>query len=168
MVQVTHEVPHPLVVGVRRVTGLETTTDGIPVQGMLDPVILSVMMKAAGARAAQMLRRFKIPFISLNPGASYRGFHDSIVNHLGNETPGYALSGVSGGSPADKAGVEPGDIITRFDGKAIEKSTDLQRLVGNTKPGTKSTLTLQRLGKSRELSVTVGEFEADTATGNPT
>ena len=41
--------------------------------------------------AAQMLRRFKIPFISLNPGASYRGFHDSIVNHLGNETPGMIL-----------------------------------------------------------------------------
>src|SRR4051794_27638603 len=38
--------------------------------------------------AAQMLRRFNVPFISLNPGASYRGLHDSLVNHLGNETPG--------------------------------------------------------------------------------
>jgi thiamine pyrophosphate-dependent acetolactate synthase large subunit-like protein len=38
--------------------------------------------------AAQMLRRFGIPYISLNPGASYRGLHDSLVNHLGNETPG--------------------------------------------------------------------------------
>jgi thiamine pyrophosphate-dependent acetolactate synthase large subunit-like protein len=41
--------------------------------------------------AAQMLRRFAIPFISLNPGASYRGLHDSLVNHLGNETPGILL-----------------------------------------------------------------------------
>ena len=41
--------------------------------------------------AAQMLRRFDIPFISLNPGASYRGFHDSLVNHLGNENPGIIL-----------------------------------------------------------------------------
>ena len=41
--------------------------------------------------AAQMLRRFNIPFISLNPGASYRGFHDSLVNHLGNENPGIIL-----------------------------------------------------------------------------
>lgn len=41
--------------------------------------------------AAQMLRRFNIPFISLNPGASYRGFHDSLVNHLGNENPGILL-----------------------------------------------------------------------------
>ena len=41
--------------------------------------------------AAQMLRRFGIPYISLNPGASYRGFHDSLVNHLGNEQPGILL-----------------------------------------------------------------------------
>ncbi len=41
--------------------------------------------------AAQMLRRFNVPYISLNPGASYRGFHDFIVNHLGNETPGMIL-----------------------------------------------------------------------------
>ena len=41
-----------LVYGVRRVTGLETTTEGIPVQGMLDPVILTVMMRTAGMRPA--------------------------------------------------------------------------------------------------------------------
>ena len=41
--------------------------------------------------AAQMLRRFGFPYISLNPGASYRGLHDSIVNHLGNEDPGMVL-----------------------------------------------------------------------------
>ena len=41
--------------------------------------------------AAQMLRRFGIPYISLNPGASYRGLHDSLVNHLGNEQPGILL-----------------------------------------------------------------------------
>ena len=38
--------------------------------------------------AAAMLRRFNIPYVSLNPGASYRGLHDSLVNHLGNERPG--------------------------------------------------------------------------------
>ena len=41
-----------LVEGIRRATGLDTTTDGIPVQGMLDPVILAVMMRRAGANAA--------------------------------------------------------------------------------------------------------------------
>ena len=37
--------------------------------------------------AAQVLRRLDIPYIALNPGASYRGLHDSLVNHLGNEKP---------------------------------------------------------------------------------
>jgi len=41
-----------LVEGVRLVTGLKTTTDGIPVQGMLDPDIVTVMMRMAGARPA--------------------------------------------------------------------------------------------------------------------
>ena len=38
-----------------------------------------------------MLRRLGVPYVSLNPGASYRGLHDSIVNHLGNERPGILL-----------------------------------------------------------------------------
>ncbi len=37
--------------------------------------------------AADMLRRLEIPFVALNPGASYRGFHDSLVNYLGNQSP---------------------------------------------------------------------------------
>ena len=41
--------------------------------------------------AAQMLRRAGIPYVSLNPGASYRGLHDSLVNHLGNKRPGMLL-----------------------------------------------------------------------------
>src|SRR3954466_5941943 len=36
---------------------------------------------------ADMLRALDVPYIALNPGASYRGLHDSLVNHLGNERP---------------------------------------------------------------------------------
>jgi phosphoglycolate phosphatase len=43
-----------LVEGIRRVTGLATTTEGIPVQGMLDPVILATMMRRAGAKATEI------------------------------------------------------------------------------------------------------------------
>ncbi len=68
---------------------------------------------------------------------------------------------VEAGSPAEKAGLEPGDIITRFDGKAVEKSSDLPRMVGGTKPGTRSSLTVFRRGGSKELAVTVAEIDAD-------
>jgi serine protease Do len=74
---------------------------------------------------------------------------------------GALVRSVESGSPAEKAGVEAGDIILRFDGKTIEKSTDLPRLVGATKPGTRSSLTVFRRGGNKELSVTIGEIEAE-------
>lgn len=74
---------------------------------------------------------------------------------------GAFVRGVEAGAPAEKAGVEAGDIITKFDGKAIDKSSDLPRLVGNTKPGTKSSLTVFRRGAYKDLSVVIAEIEDD-------
>ena len=74
------------------------------------------------------------------------------------------MRGVESGSPGDKAGIEPGDIITKFDGKPIEKPSDLPRLVGNTKPGTKSSVTVFRRGNSRDLNVTIAEIEPEKPT----
>ena len=77
---------------------------------------------------------------------------------------GALVRGVEPGAPAQKAGIEAGDIILTFDGKAIEKSSDLPRLVGNTKPGSRATVTVLRRGSQRDLSVTVAELEPERAT----
>ena len=74
---------------------------------------------------------------------------------------GALVRGVEAGAPADKAGIEAGDIITKFDGKTIEKSSDLPRLVGNVKPGTRSVVTVFRRGASKDLSVVVAEIEPE-------
>ena len=74
---------------------------------------------------------------------------------------GALVRSVESGGPADKAGVEAGDIITKFDGRAIDKAGDLPRIVGSAKPGAKSTLQVFRRGAFRELAVTVVEFEAE-------
>ena len=74
---------------------------------------------------------------------------------------GALVRSVEPGGPAEKAGLEAGDIVTRFDGKPVEKWSDLPRLVGNTKPGTKSTLQVLRRGATRDLSVTVTELEPE-------
>jgi serine protease Do len=77
---------------------------------------------------------------------------------------GALVRGVESGSPAEKAGVEAGDIITKFEGKVVEKSSDLPRVVGATKPGTRSSLTVFRRGSYKDLMVTVAEIEADKPT----
>jgi serine protease Do len=74
---------------------------------------------------------------------------------------GALVRAVEPGAPADKAGVEAGDIIVKFDGKAVEKSSDLPRMVGSTKPGTRSTLSVFRRGAYKDLMVTIAEIEAD-------
>jgi len=74
---------------------------------------------------------------------------------------GALVRGAESGGPADKAGIEAGDIITKVDGKVIEKSGDLPRLVGATKPGSKTVLQVFRRGGLRDISVTVAEFEPD-------
>jgi serine protease Do len=74
---------------------------------------------------------------------------------------GALVTGVESGSPAEKAGIEAGDIITKFNGKAIDKVSDLPRLVGSTKPGSKSTITVFRRGGSRDLNITIAEVEPD-------
>ena len=85
-----------------------------------------------------------------------------VAESIGLGKPqGALVSSVEAGAPAAKAGVEPGDIILKFDGKPVEKSSDLPRMVGATKPGTKSSLTVFRRGATRELSVVVAEIEAE-------
>jgi serine protease Do len=74
---------------------------------------------------------------------------------------GALVASVEKGSAADKAGIEVGDIILKFDGKAVTESVDLPRMVGATRPGTKSVVQVWRKGSSRDISVTVGEIPDD-------
>ena len=103
--------------------------------------------------AAQMLRRFGIPFISLNPGASYRGLHDSLVNHLGNERPGILFCLHEDHSVVDRARLRQGD--RRADGlraaqqcrAAARHDEPVQRLV---RPRADDRARRHRAGRCRE------------------
>ncbi|MDO8376505.1 MAG: DegQ family serine endoprotease [Aquabacterium sp.] len=88
-----------------------------------------------------------------------------VAESIGLGKPAGALvRGAESGGPADKAGIEAGDIITKVDGKAIDKSGDLPRIVGATKPGSKTVLQVFRRGAYRDVTVTVAEFEPDAPT----
>jgi serine protease Do len=80
---------------------------------------------------------------------------------LGAPPRGALVNSVEKDGPAAKAGVEAGDVILRFDGRAIERSSDLPRIVGGTKPGTSSTLIVFRKGAQRDLKVQVAEMPQD-------
>jgi serine protease Do len=85
-----------------------------------------------------------------------------LATSFGLDRPrGALVNSVEKGSPADKAGVEATDIITGFNGKAVESSSDLPRMVGSTRPGSHATLDVWRKGQTRKLSVTVGELQED-------
>ncbi len=74
---------------------------------------------------------------------------------------GASVSSVEADGPADKAGVQPGDVIIRFDGKPVESSVDLRRMVAGSTPGTKVTATVWRNGAARDLAMMVGEMPSD-------
>jgi serine protease Do len=85
-----------------------------------------------------------------------------LATSFGLDRPrGALVNTVEKGSPADKAGVEATDIIISFDGKAVESSSDLPRIVGATRPGSQSTLEVWRKGARRSLTLTVGELQED-------
>lgn len=71
---------------------------------------------------------------------------------------GALVASVEKGSVADKAGIEVGDIILKFDGRVVNESADLPRMVGSTRPGSKSVVQVWRKGTTRDLGVTVGEL----------
>ncbi len=87
-----------------------------------------------------------------------------VAESLGlQRTHGALVQRIEPDAPADKAGMEAGDIILRFNGANIEKSTDLPRLVGRTAPGTRATVTVWRRGAARDLSIVVAEMEPEQA-----
>jgi serine protease Do len=77
---------------------------------------------------------------------------------------GALVASVEKGSPADKAGIEAGDVILKFDGKNVNSSEDLPRLVGSIKPGAKAVAQLMRNKATREVSVVVGEMQDEART----
>jgi len=74
---------------------------------------------------------------------------------------GALVNSVEKGGPADKAGIEAGDVILRFDGKVVASSEDLPRIVGATRPGTRTAVQLWRNKAAVDVQVIVAELQDD-------
>ena len=89
-----------------------------------------------------------------------------LAESFGLPKPSGALvASVQKGGPADKAGVEPRDVILKFDGKTVTSSGDLPRIVGATKPGAKVQMQVWRNGATKDITITVDELPADEKPG---
>ncbi len=74
---------------------------------------------------------------------------------------GALVNSVEKGGPADKAGIEQGDIIVKADGRAVNSSAELPRIITAVKPGTRIVLQVWRKGASKDVNVTVAELKED-------
>ncbi|QWE21014.1 DegQ family serine endoprotease [Polynucleobacter sp. AP-Kolm-20A-A1] len=87
-----------------------------------------------------------------------------VAESLGLGKPrGAYVRNVEPGGPAAVGGIESGDVILSFSGRDISKSTDLPRVVGETKPGTTANVQIWRKGSTRDLSVTVIDTDASAS-----
>jgi serine protease Do len=76
-------------------------------------------------------------------------------------TNGALIAGVEKGSPAEKGGLEAGDVITNFDGEEIVTSSDLPRVVGATKPNKLVSVEVLRKGRVKKLNFRIGEMPSE-------
>ena len=81
------------------------------------------------------------------------------------DTLGALVNEVEPGSPAEKAGIEPGDVIRSADGIVIRQPGDLPPIVGNKVPGTKVRVGVLREGRERTFDVTLSALDTDAVAG---
>jgi putative serine protease PepD len=82
--------------------------------------------------------------------------HAYVGVRIEDATGGARITTVTSGSPAAKAGLKVGDVITAFDGKAITSANNLTAAVSNSKSGETVPITVRRGGSTKHLSVTLG------------
>jgi serine protease Do len=93
-------------------------------------------------------------------GVRIQNVDDATAEALGLGSPrGALIAGVDDKGPGRPAGLEVGDVITRFDGKEVKESRDLPRIVASTPVGKKVDVTIVRKGKEEVKSVTLGRLE---------
>ena len=91
-----------------------------------------------------------------------------LAESFGLPKPNGALvNSVEKGGPAEKAGIEASDVILKFDGKTVTSSSDLPRIVAQTRPGSKVTAQIWHKGAARDVTITVGEMPEERAAQRP-
>jgi serine protease Do len=101
-------------------------------------------------------------------GVSIQEVSQSLAQSFGLERPrGALVAQVEKGSPAERAGIKPGDVLLGVNGKTVERSAELPPLVAAVKPGTRARLELWREGRKQTLDVTIGALNPEQVAVGP-
>ena len=97
-------------------------------------------------------------------GVTIQDVNETLANAMGlSEARGALVGDVVPDSPADKAGLQSGDVIVAVDGREIRSSSQLRSHIASTAPGTRVTLTINRDGRTMDVPVTLGELPSEIA-----
>ena len=101
-------------------------------------------------------------------GVTIQGVDRDLAQTFGLSEPmGALISSVDPDSAADKAGLEPGDVVLAVDGARVNDSADLPRMIGEKRPGTRVQLEIWRDGRSRDINATLDEMPAEQTAQAP-
>ncbi|WP_394778199.1 Do family serine endopeptidase [Undibacterium sp.] len=118
----------------------------------------AVPIDVANKVQAQLIKYGKVTRGYL--GVYTQELDQALANSFGlKKTEGALISSTEKDSPAEKAGLQPGDVIIGFNGKTVEHASDLSGIVGDLAPGTTGTLDVIRKGDPIKLGVTIGELK---------
>lgn len=92
------------------------------------------------------------------PAAGSRGWLGVELGATDTASPGVLVRGLIRGAPAERAGLEPGDVILRIDGEAVARPEDVSRLIGAKSPGQRVSVAFRRAAADRLLAVSLGEM----------
>lgn len=124
----------------------------------------AVPSRTAQMVADQLIRTGKVERGYL--GVRLQELTSGIAQALGRpDTGGALVASVEPGSPADRAGIKIGDVITRIDNQSVEGPRDLSQAVAGMKPGARATLVVFRHGNTQEITVAIDRRQEDRTSG---
>jgi serine protease DegQ len=80
-----------------------------------------------------------------------------VAQTLNIKTDGVLINGVLKGGPADKAGIQPGDVLKKIDNKNVSNITELLNNISRLAPGSKASALVNRKGKDIDLEIQIGK-----------
>jgi S1-C subfamily serine protease len=150
------------VIGVNQSTANPSAAQGIgfaiPAQTVIENA--RVLAKSQGKTIAATSTGTGKGFL----GVSALDISNNVRTQLGgyHDQGGVAVAQVVGGTPADQAGVQPGDVIQSINGKPVNSSADFTNVISSLKPGTQVTLRLWSQGIKKNVQATLAEQPVET------